>query len=74
MVDSIAPRPDTDPDRIWLPNALVTSAAAETSPIELVPQGQDVVTLRLLINLYHAQNLRGDGGSAGRSPGRNTSA
>jgi hypothetical protein len=40
----------------------VTSAAAETSPIELVRQGQDVMTLRLLVDLYHAQNLRDDGG------------
>ena len=59
---SIAPRPDTDRDRIWLPNTLVTSAAAETSPIGLVRQGQDAMTLRLLIDLYHAQNLRDDGG------------
>jgi hypothetical protein len=58
----IAPRPDADPDRIWLPNTLVTSAAAETAPIELVQQGQDVMTLRLLVDLYHAQNLRDDGG------------
>ena len=58
----IAPRPDADPDRIWLPNTLVTSAAAETAPIELVRQGQDVMTLRLLVDLYHAQNLRDDGG------------
>jgi hypothetical protein len=58
----IAPRPGADPDRIWLPNTLVTSAAAETAPIELVRQGQDVMTLRLLVDLYHAQNLRDDGG------------
>jgi hypothetical protein len=59
---SIAPRPDTDPDWIWLPNELVTGAAAETPPIELVRQVQDVMTLRLFIDLYHAQNLREDGG------------
>jgi hypothetical protein len=58
----VAPRPDSDPNRIWLPNALVTRAAAETSPIELVRQGQDVMTLRLLVDLYHVQNLRDDGG------------
>jgi hypothetical protein len=59
---SIAPRPDTDPDWTWLPNELVTGAAAETPPIELIRQVQDVMTLRLFIDLYHAQNLREDGG------------
>jgi hypothetical protein len=59
---SAAPRPDADPDWIWLPNEIVTSAAEETSPIELVRQGQDPMTLRLLVDLYHAQNLREDGG------------
>jgi hypothetical protein len=50
------------PDWIWLPNELVTSAAGEVSPVELVRQVQDVMTLCLLIDLYHAQNLRDDGG------------
>jgi hypothetical protein len=59
---SIAPRPDTDPDWIWLPNELATGAAGEIAPIELVRQVQDVMTLRLLVDLYHAQNLREDGG------------
>jgi hypothetical protein len=31
-------------------------------PVELVRQVQDVMTLRLLVDLYHAQNLRDDGG------------
>jgi hypothetical protein len=59
---SIAPRPDTEPDWTWLPNELVTGAAGETPPIELIRQVQDVMTLRLLVDLYHAQNLREDGG------------
>jgi hypothetical protein len=50
------------PDWIWLPNELVTGAADETPPVELVRQAQDVMTLRLLVDLYHAQNLREDGG------------
>jgi hypothetical protein len=50
------------PDWIWLPNELVTGAADETPPIELVRQAQDVMALRLLVDLYHAQNLREDGG------------
>lgn len=51
-----------EPDWIWLPNAIVTGAAGETPPVELVRQTQDAMTLRLLIDLYHAQNLREDGG------------
>ena len=50
------------PDWIWLPNALVTGAASETPPLELVRQTQDPMTLRLLVDLYHAHNLREDGG------------
>jgi hypothetical protein len=49
-------------DWIWLPNELVTGAAGEVPPVELVRQTQDVMTLRLLVDLYHAQNLRDDGG------------
>jgi hypothetical protein len=59
---SPAPRRDTQPDWIWLPNALVTGAADEPPPVELVRQCQEVMMLRLLIDLYHAQNLRDDGG------------
>jgi hypothetical protein len=58
----IAPHPGSAPDWIWLPNELVTRAAGETAPIEPVRQVQDVMTLRLLVDLYHAQNLREDGG------------
>lgn len=47
---------------IWLPNALVSGVANETPPVERVRQAQDVLGLRLLIDLYHAQNLVEDGG------------
>jgi hypothetical protein len=47
---------------IWLPNELVSGAAEETPPVELVRQTQDVMTLRLLVDFYHAQNLADDGG------------
>lgn len=50
------------PDRVWLPNTLVTGAASETPPVERVRQTRDAMTLRLLIDCYHAQNLREDGG------------
>jgi|SRR5271163_2730353 len=61
---SIAPHPGSAPDWIWPPNELVISAAGETPPIELIiiRQTQDVMRLRLFIDLYHAQNLRDDGG------------
>lgn len=49
-------------DWIWLPNELVTGAAKETPPLELVRQTQDVMTLRLMVDLYDVQNLRDDGG------------
>jgi hypothetical protein len=50
------------PDWTWLPNELVTGAAGEVPPVELVRQAQDVMTLRLLVDLYYAQNLCDDGG------------
>jgi hypothetical protein len=59
---TVAPPPKAEPNWIWLPNELVTGAAGETPPIELVRQIQDVMTLRLFIDLYHAQNLRDNGG------------
>ena len=47
---------------IWLPNEFVTGAHDETPPLELLRQTQDVMALRLAVDLYHAQNLRDDGG------------
>jgi hypothetical protein len=47
-------------ERIWLPNALVTGAAKEVPPVERLRQTQDVMTLRLLIDLYYAQDLHED--------------
>lgn len=55
-------REGTEPDRIWLPNTLVTGAGAETPPVERVRQTRDAMTLRLLVDCYRAQNLREDGG------------
>ncbi len=52
----------SEPDWIWLPNELVTRAASEIPPVELVRQSQDVMTLRLLVDFYHSQNLREEGG------------
>ena len=63
---AIAPGPEIKPDLIWLPNELVDGATGETPPLELVRQTQDPMTLRLIIDMYHAQNLREDGGVSRR--------
>ena len=56
------PLPSAKPEPVWLPNALVTGAANEPSPVERVRQTTDVMCLRLLVDLYSEQNLRDDGG------------
>jgi DNA-binding transcriptional ArsR family regulator len=58
----LTPEPNPEPEWIWLPNELVIGAAREVPPLELVRQTQDPMTLRLLVDLYHVQNLRDDGG------------
>jgi hypothetical protein len=58
-----APDARVDPDLIWLPNTLVTGTErGEDSPVRRLRSAGDIWTLRLLIDLYHAQNLRDDGG------------
>lgn len=48
---------------IWLPNSLVTGTdRGEQSPIKRLRSRGDMWALRLLIDLYHAQNLSADGG------------
>ena len=59
---SLGKKPSEEDVTIWLPNALVTGAADETPPVELVRQTQDVMALRLLLDLYHAQDLVGESG------------
>lgn len=51
-----------DGELIWLPRSLVEGAANELPPVSKLRQTQDVMTLRLLVELYSAQNLREDGG------------
>jgi hypothetical protein len=45
-------------DLVWLPNALVTSAAGEVAPVERVRQTQDVMVLRLLGKLCISDSVR----------------
>lgn len=47
---------------IWLPRTLVEGAANEVAPVAKMRQTQDPMALRLLVELYTAQNLREDGG------------
>mgnify|MGYP003375233100 CR=1 FL=1 len=49
-------------DWVWLPNALVDSAAGEPAPIELCRQSANTGALFLLVELYHAQALQFFGG------------
>ncbi|MDD2179723.1 hypothetical protein OIN59_19970 [Acidovorax sp. D2M1] len=51
-----------DGDLIWLPRTLVEGAANEVAPVAKMRQTQDPMALRLLVELYTAQNLREDGG------------
>jgi hypothetical protein len=58
-----APTAPSDPDLIWLPNTLITGTIrGEDSPVGRLRRAGDIWTLRLLVDLYHAQNLRDDGG------------
>jgi len=54
-------------DWIWLPNTLVTGAAGEVPPLELLRETQDVMCLRLLVDLYYLQDLRDNGGVSWRA-------
>jgi hypothetical protein len=65
--DYTAVFPDDDEKRdenlIWLPNALVSGTSeGEDSPVKRIRRSGDIWTLRLLVELYHAQNLRDDYG------------
>ncbi|MDT8066589.1 MAG: hypothetical protein ROO76_00330 [Terriglobia bacterium] len=56
---------DSDSNLIWLPNELVTGTGkSEKSPIHKLRAAGDPWALRLFVDLYHAQNLRDDGGIA----------
>jgi hypothetical protein len=51
-----------EPDWIWLPNTIVTGAAGETAPVQLLRQAQNPSALRLFVDLYHSHGLAEDGG------------
>jgi hypothetical protein len=49
-------------DRIWLPKSIVIPLAGEIPALTRIRQVQDVMTLRLFIELYYSQNLAANGG------------
>lgn len=49
-------------DRIWLPKNVVMPIAGEEPVVHRLRQVQDVMVLRMFVELYHAQNLASDGG------------
>jgi len=53
---------DSGSPLIWLPNALITGASHEKSPIHKLRAAGDLWALRLFVDLYQEQNLRDDGG------------
>jgi hypothetical protein len=58
---------DESVEYLWLPNTLVTGTdQREESPVRRLRSTGDIWTLRLLVDLYHAQNLRDDGGISPR--------
>lgn len=60
---TLGPEPlSEEPDWIWLPASIVTGAADETAPVELLRQSQELPALRLFVDLYHAQSLPRAGG------------
>jgi hypothetical protein len=58
---------DQNDELIWLANAIVTgTSAGEMSPVYRLRSAGDGWALRLFVDLYHAQNLREDGGISPR--------
>lgn len=49
-------------ERIWLPKSIVMPLRGEMPVLHRVRQVQDVMLLRLFVELYFAQNLAADGG------------
>ncbi|WP_434626125.1 hypothetical protein [Azospirillum sp. B2RO_4] len=56
------------PDWVWLPNSLIDGALGDVAPpVEIVRRTQDVLALRLLVDLYHEQDLAEFGGLSWRT-------
>ncbi len=52
---------------IWLPNSIVMGTGkGETAPVHRLRSAGDILAMRLFVEMYHAQNLRDDGGISPR--------
>jgi hypothetical protein len=51
-----------EPSPVWLPNALVRGVKDPHSPLRQLREAQDPLLLRLLLDLYRAHDLAGEGG------------
>jgi hypothetical protein len=61
--DEVDTRQDSNENLIWIPNSLVMGTVqGEASPVKRLRSSGDLWALRLLIDLYHSQNLSADGG------------
>jgi hypothetical protein len=61
----------SEPQHVWLPNAIIEGAADETPPVALLRQMQDVRRLQLFVSLYDTSDLPNDGGVSRFSLRRN---
>lgn len=52
----------SEPDWVYLPNALIKSAMTEVAPIERLRKLGSVEAIRMLIHIYELQDLPGNGG------------
>jgi len=61
---SAVPKIEDDPEHlIWFPNSIVLGTQkGEESPVKRLRRAGDIWALRLFVDLYHAHNLRDEGG------------
>lgn len=53
---------DTDDEMIWLPKGFVTGVSDETPPLERLRQTGDVLTLKLMLDIYAVCSIAEEGG------------
>lgn len=52
----------TEPDWVYLPNTFIKSAATEVAPIERLRKMGSIEAIRMIIQIYHLQDLPANGG------------
>lgn len=58
----VVPPLPAEPDWIWLPNSIIDGLNSATAPVARLREAQDVMLLRLFVDLYHGQHLGEHGG------------